>query len=79
MRALTTSSCNCWPRPGGDTTLAEIGLILLDEADKVRRQDSGGVRDISGLGASNPCWLSWIRDVCSTRRAAGIDRDTIEA
>ena len=40
-------------RAGGDAHLAEKGIIFIDEIDKIRRQDTGGVRDISGEGVQN--------------------------
>jgi ATP-dependent Clp protease ATP-binding subunit ClpX len=38
---------------GGDPRRAERGIVLLDEFDKVRRQRTGGVRDVSGEGVQN--------------------------
>lgn len=34
----------------GDVEMAERGIVYLDEIDKVRRQDVGGQRDVSGEG-----------------------------
>jgi ATP-dependent Clp protease ATP-binding subunit ClpX len=40
-------------RAGGDPRRAERGIVFIDELDKVRRQDTGGLRDISGEGVQN--------------------------
>lgn len=40
-------------RADGNPRLAERGILFIDEIDKIRRQDSGGVRDISGEGVQN--------------------------
>ncbi|MFM7163688.1 MAG: AAA family ATPase [Planctomycetaceae bacterium] len=40
-------------RAGGNPRHAEKGIIFLDEIDKIRRQDSGGTRDVSGEGVQN--------------------------
>ena len=37
----------------GNARRAERGIILLDEFDKLRRQNTGGQRDISGEGVQN--------------------------
>ncbi len=37
----------------GDARLAEKGIIFIDEIDKIRRQDCGGSRDVSGEGVQN--------------------------
>ncbi|MFN9789239.1 MAG: AAA family ATPase, partial [Pirellulaceae bacterium] len=36
-----------------DIEQAQRGILFIDEIDKIRRQDSGGVRDISGEGVQN--------------------------
>jgi ATP-dependent Clp protease ATP-binding subunit ClpX len=38
---------------GDDPQLAAKGIIFVDEIDKIRRQDVGGGRDISGEGVQN--------------------------
>jgi ATP-dependent Clp protease ATP-binding subunit ClpX len=38
---------------GGNARLAERGIIFIDEIDKIRRQDTGGTRDVSGEGVQN--------------------------
>lgn len=40
-------------RAGGDPRRAERGIVFLDEVDKIRRQDTGGTRDVSGEGVQN--------------------------
>lgn len=40
-------------RADGNPRLAERGILFIDEIDKIRRQDSGGVRDVSGEGVQN--------------------------
>lgn len=40
-------------RAGGNPRLAEKGIIFLDEIDKIRKQDVGGARDVSGEGVQN--------------------------
>jgi ATP-dependent Clp protease ATP-binding subunit ClpX len=40
-------------RADGNPRLAEKGIIFLDEIDKIRRQDTGGQRDVSGEGVQN--------------------------
>lgn len=40
-------------RTEGDPKKAEKGIIFLDEIDKIRRQDVGGMRDVSGEGVQN--------------------------
>lgn len=40
-------------RANGNPRLAEKGIIFLDEIDKIRRQDVGGQRDVSGEGVQN--------------------------
>lgn len=37
----------------GKPKLAERGIIFIDEIDKIRRQDVGGGRDVSGEGVQN--------------------------
>lgn len=38
---------------GGDVGRAERGIVYLDEFDKIRRADTGGLRDVSGEGVQN--------------------------
>ncbi|MBZ0151023.1 MAG: AAA family ATPase [Planctomycetes bacterium] len=40
-------------RAGGDPRKAEKGIVFLDEIDKIRRADTGGMRDVSGEGVQN--------------------------
>ncbi len=40
-------------RADGNPRLAERGIIFIDEIDKIRRQDVGGMRDVSGEGVQN--------------------------
>ncbi len=40
-------------RAGGDPRKAEKGIVFLDEVDKIKRGDTGGVRDVSGEGVQN--------------------------
>jgi ATP-dependent Clp protease ATP-binding subunit ClpX len=40
-------------RAGGDPKKAEKGIVFLDEIDKIRRMDTGGLRDVSGEGVQN--------------------------
>lgn len=40
-------------RADGNPRLAEKGIIFLDEIDKIRRQDTGGQKDVSGEGVQN--------------------------
>ena len=40
-------------RSGDNPHIAERGIVFIDEIDKVRRQDAGGQRDISGEGVQN--------------------------
>lgn len=40
-------------RAEGDPRKAEKGIVFLDEVDKIRRQDGGGTRDVSGEGVQN--------------------------
>lgn len=37
----------------GNPRLAERGILFIDEIDKIRRQDVGGQRDVSGEGVQN--------------------------
>ena len=40
-------------RTNGNPRLAERGILFIDEIDKIRRQDVGGSRDVSGEGVQN--------------------------
>jgi ATP-dependent Clp protease ATP-binding subunit ClpX len=40
-------------RTNGNPRLAERGILFIDEIDKIRRQDVGGLRDVSGEGVQN--------------------------
>ena len=40
-------------RARGNPRLAEKGIVFLDEVDKIRRQETGGQRDVSGEGVQN--------------------------
>jgi ATP-dependent Clp protease ATP-binding subunit ClpX len=40
-------------RAGGDPRKAEKGIVFLDEIDKIKRGDTGGMRDVSGEGVQN--------------------------
>jgi ATP-dependent Clp protease ATP-binding subunit ClpX len=40
-------------RANGNSRLAERGILFIDEIDKIRRQDTGGSRDVSGEGVQN--------------------------
>lgn len=40
-------------RAQGIPAIAERGVVLIDEIDKIRRQDVGGGRDVSGEGVQN--------------------------
>lgn len=37
----------------GNASLAEVGIVFLDEIDKIAKSPSGTVKDVSGLGVQN--------------------------
>lgn len=37
----------------GNVAKAELGIIFIDEIDKIKKSDSGAIKDISGLGTQN--------------------------
>ena len=44
---------NLIKRAGGDKRKAERGIIYIDEIDKIRRMDVGGMRDVGGEGVQH--------------------------
>lgn len=64
----------------GDARQAERGIIFIDEIDKIRRQDVGGGRDISGEGVQNALLTlleGRICDVIDNQRIPAVDTSRI--
>ncbi len=40
-------------KANGDPYLAEMGIVFLDEIDKIAKTQSNGIKDVSGLGTQN--------------------------
>ncbi len=59
-------------RAQGDPREAERGIIFLDEIDKIRRQDTGGTRDVSGEGVQNG-----LLTLLDGRQLRGVDTDKV--